>query len=186
VATVQSWSGVEVRALREAKRMSIREFAAHLGVSERMISKWEAGRENIRPRPVNQAALDTCLNRSDPDTQARFAFLTGDSLVPAKEEDGQVEPIGSSQVQHPMDGSLMVKVEGSVFLSGPSNTPAWLPTYYIDVYLVSNEDYARFVAATGHHPPRHWRDGKCPDETSQPSCRFRDMQRRTVICGMGG
>jgi transcriptional regulator with XRE-family HTH domain len=100
VTTVQSWSGVEVRALREAKRMSIREFAAHLGVSERMISKWEAGRENIRPRPVNQAALDTCLSRSDPDTQARFAFLTGDSLVPAMTDVSQVEMIGSSQIQH--------------------------------------------------------------------------------------
>ena len=144
--------------------MSIREFAAHLGVSERMISKWEAGRENIRPRPVNQAALDTCLSRSDPDTQARFAFLTGDSLVPVMADESQVEMIGSSQIQHPMDGSLMVKVEGSVFLSGPSNTPAWLPTYYIDVHPVSNEDYARFVAATGRHSPRHWQDGKCPEE----------------------
>ena len=47
---------MEVRALREAKRMSIREFAAHLGISERMVSKWEAGREAIHPRPVNQAA----------------------------------------------------------------------------------------------------------------------------------
>ena len=82
MATVQRWTGIEVRALREAKRMSIREFAAHLGVSERMISKWEAGREKIRPRLVNQAALDTALARCDPDTQARFSFLTGGSLVP--------------------------------------------------------------------------------------------------------
>jgi transcriptional regulator with XRE-family HTH domain len=144
--------------------MSIREFAAHLGVSERMISKWEAGRERIRPRPVNQAALDTCLSRSDPDTQARFAFLTGDSLVSTADDDDRVEPIGSSQIQHPRDGSLMVKVEGSVYLSGPSNTPAWIPTYYIDVHPVSNEDYARFVAATGHHSPQHWVDGKCPED----------------------
>jgi DNA-binding XRE family transcriptional regulator len=46
MTAVQSWSGVEIRALREAKRMSLRDFAAHLGVSERMISRWEAGREN--------------------------------------------------------------------------------------------------------------------------------------------
>jgi formylglycine-generating enzyme required for sulfatase activity len=144
--------------------MSLREFAAHLGVSERMISKWEAGRENIHPRPVNQAALDTCLSRSDPDTKARFAFLTGDSLVPDTENDSPIEPIGNTQVQHPADGSVMVKVEGSVFLAGPSNTPIWLPSYYIDVFPVSNEDYARFVDATGHSAPHHWKDGLCPTE----------------------
>jgi hypothetical protein len=53
----------------------------HLGVSERMISKWEAGREAINPRPVYHAALDTCLTHSDPNTQARFGHLTGSSLV---------------------------------------------------------------------------------------------------------
>lgn len=159
MATVQRWSGIEVRALREAKRMSIREFAAHLGVSERMISKWEAGKENIRPRPVNQAALDTALARCDPDTQARFSFLTGDSLVP--EEDGaSAEPIGSGHVRHPVDGRSMARVDGSVFLSGPGNEPTWLPTFYIDVYPVTNDEYARFVAATGHTPPQDWEDGR--------------------------
>lgn len=53
--------------------MSIREFAEHLGVSDRMVSKWEAAGEQICPRPVNQAALDTLLARSTPDVLARFA-----------------------------------------------------------------------------------------------------------------
>ncbi len=73
--------------------------------------------------------------------------------------------VGSSQsgyVQHPRDGSLMARVEGSIFLSGPSNAPTWLATYHIDVYPVSNADYARFVAATGHHTPRHWSNGAYP------------------------
>jgi formylglycine-generating enzyme required for sulfatase activity/DNA-binding XRE family transcriptional regulator len=159
VATVQRWSGVEVRALREAKRMSIREFAAHLGVSERMISKWEAGKEDIRPRPVNQAALDTALSRCDPDTQARFSFLTGDSLVPQEGGDA-VAPIGESHVRHPVDGRSMAKVDGSVFLSGPGNEPIWLPSFYIDVYPVTNDEYARFIAATGHTPPQEWEEGR--------------------------
>ncbi|MQA26032.1 MAG: SUMF1/EgtB/PvdO family nonheme iron enzyme [Micromonosporaceae bacterium] len=162
MATVQRWSGVEVRALREAMRMSIREFAAHLGVSERMISKWEAGGEDIRPRPVNQAALDTCLTRSDPDTKARFAYLTEGSLVPVENSVGQAELIGDTKVRHPIDGSLMVKVEGSVFLSGPSNEPIWVPSYYIDVYPVTNAQYARFAAATGHNRPQRWEDGTYP------------------------
>ncbi|WP_112279725.1 SUMF1/EgtB/PvdO family nonheme iron enzyme [Prauserella muralis] len=163
MATVQRWSGVEVSALREAKRMSIREFAAHLGISERMISKWEAGGENIKPRPVNQAALDTCLSRSDPDTQARFSFLTKDSLVPSAEAADQPPMIGQGKVRHPNDASLMVKVEGNVFLSGPSNQPEFVPAFYIDVYPVTNAQYARLLAATGREAPERWQEGKYPD-----------------------
>lgn len=145
-------------------RMSIREFAAHLGVSERMISKWEAGRENIHPRPINQAALDTCLTRCDPDTQARFAHLVGDSLVPDNKTEAKMEIIGQSNVRHPIDGSLMAKVPAGIFLSGPSNEPVWLPDFYIDVYPVSNAEYARFVTATNRTPPQHWKDGVLPSE----------------------
>ena len=61
VVTIKLWSGREIRALRDAKRMSIRQFAGHLGVGERLISKWEAGGEKLHPRPINQEALDTCL-----------------------------------------------------------------------------------------------------------------------------
>lgn len=143
--------------------MSIREFAAHLGVSERMISKWEAGRENIRPRPVNQAALDTCLTRSDADTRARFAHLVGDSLVSDAQPDLHPEPIGSDRIKHPRDGSDMVKVEGSVFLSGPSNEPVWVPEFYLDAHLVSNAQYAQFLAATGRTPPQRWENGRYPE-----------------------
>ncbi|NKY56352.1 helix-turn-helix domain-containing protein [Nocardia flavorosea] len=78
---VGQWSGKEARALREAKRMSIREFAAHLGVHERLVSKWEAGGDRVHPRPVNQAALDTCLARSDDVERGRFAALTADAPV---------------------------------------------------------------------------------------------------------
>jgi hypothetical protein len=58
--------------------MSIRQFAKHLGVSDRMISKWEAGGANIRPRPINQAALDESLRRCTPAELNRFdGALTG-------------------------------------------------------------------------------------------------------------
>lgn len=161
MGTVQQWTGIEVRALRDAKRMSLKDFAAHLGVSERMISKWEAGRDNIRPRPVNQAALDTCLARSDVDTQARFSHLTGGTEISGSDGHG-IEPIGSSKVRHPTDGSLMVKIDGSVYQAGPSNEPVWVSAYYIDVHPVSNAEYSRFIAATGRDAPRHWENGTFP------------------------
>lgn len=37
-----------------------------------------------------------------------------------------------------------------------------LPAYRIDKYPVTNAQYARFVAATGHHPPPSWGGGRIP------------------------
>lgn len=75
--SVFTWTGHEVRLLRQARRMSVREFAAHLGVSDRMVSKWEAGGRDIRPRPVNEQALDTSLRQADSGSRERFyAALT--------------------------------------------------------------------------------------------------------------
>ncbi|MFB7258045.1 helix-turn-helix domain-containing protein [Streptomyces nojiriensis] len=57
MATVGRWSGLEVRALREASRMSTEEFAARLGVGDRMVSRWEARKDTIRLKQVNQGRL---------------------------------------------------------------------------------------------------------------------------------
>ncbi|TQN32637.1 formylglycine-generating enzyme required for sulfatase activity [Haloactinospora alba] len=170
--TVQLWSGQEVRALREAKRMSIRAFAAHLGISERMVSKWEKYGEDIHPRPVNQQALDSSLAASDANVQARFANLVGIDSTEKNEEDQEQEaeidvaPIPTDephQIRHPVDGKLMALVDAGVYLSGEDNKPVYLPAFYIDVFPTTNADYSRFVAATGHKKPQHWNDEKFSD-----------------------
>jgi formylglycine-generating enzyme required for sulfatase activity len=145
--------------------MSVREFAAHLGVSDRMVSKWEAGGPSIRPRPVNQAALDTSLSRAGSEVKARFflaASANGTRLA------GQLAPapavvVATNLVRHPEDGKLMTLVEPGITPLGPDNEPTWLGGYYIDVYPTTNADYTRFIAATDHRPPAHW-TGDAPAE----------------------
>lgn len=159
VTTIRRWSGRETRALREAKRMSICEFADRLGVSDRMISKWEAGGENIHPRPVNQAALDTFLGQSGPDVQARFDLLIGEP----RPMEPEIEPAANRQIRHRVDGKLMTLVDAGVFLGGPANEPAYLAAFYLDVHPTTNADYARFLAATGHRTPDHWVGDRWPD-----------------------
>ena len=69
------WTGVEARALREALRLGVRDFGRKLGVSDRAVSKWEAGGLTVRPRPFMQSLLDTALSLADDETKARFRAL---------------------------------------------------------------------------------------------------------------
>ncbi len=148
--------------------MSIREFARHLGVSDRMVSKWEAGADRIHPRPINQEALDTFLARSSPEVQERFALLIAHATPPLPAVVPVAVPVAVAldgrEVRHPVDGKLMTLIDAGVFLSGRDNEPIWLDIFYIDVHPTTNADYARFVAATGHRAPAHWADDRCPDD----------------------
>lgn len=147
--------------------MSLREFAAHLGVSDRMVSKWEAKGEAIHPRPVNQAALDTSLATSTADERARFEVFL-DSAVrtdgAGHEAAGQIRPSQETLIRHSADDKDMTLVAACDFLSGADREPDWLPAFYIDVFSTTNSDYGRFVSATGHRAPPHWVDGKYPDD----------------------
>ncbi len=138
--------------------MSVREFAAHLGVSDRMVSKWEAGGQSIRPRPVNQAALDTSLSRAPSDVRARFSVaasaggtrLIGQSLPPVSVR------VATNLIRHPEDGKLMSLVEAGITRLGAQAVATWLAGFYLDVHPTTNADYARFVGATDHPPPEQW------------------------------
>lgn len=187
MATVERWTGVEVRALRQAKRMSIEALAAHLGVSDRMVSRWEAKGEAIHPRPVNQAALDTSLAASGPEVHERFAGLTRSlsTVLPDQRADGLYTLPRQQQSRHPGDGKQMALVEAGIFLQGPENTPVWLPAFYMHVFPVTNSGYSRFVAATGHRPPGHWPKGRCPDSMFAPGG-VRHLERRSRIRHVGG
>lgn len=77
--TVTDWAAAEIRALRQARRMSVREFAAHLGVSDRAISNWENITTPVRPRSASQALMDTSLHHAEPRVRDRFMrYLAAD------------------------------------------------------------------------------------------------------------
>jgi plasmid maintenance system antidote protein VapI len=89
MTTVQKWTGRETRALREALRMSTREFAARLGITERTAAKWEApGKIKTTLRPTSHAMLDTMLNNAPQDARTRFetALATGTTREAAATE----------------------------------------------------------------------------------------------------
>lgn len=160
MSTVPQWTGREIRALRAARRMSVRAFASHLGVSDRMVSKWEAAGEAIRPRTVNQAALDTSLATCGPATRVRFEQLAGGRTAHVD----VVQPGGGVQhlVRHPVDGKLMTFVEAGPY-ARPGRPTAWLTAYYIDVLPTTCAEYQQFIAGTGHRSPVQWKDGELTD-----------------------
>jgi transcriptional regulator with XRE-family HTH domain len=104
MAAVQKWSGREARALREAQRMTIRTFAAYLGVNERTITKWEAGGTAHIPRPELQAALDTALSGASAEVRQRFmqAFDSGEAKA--------AEPSTSPRLQASFDDAAVAEL----------------------------------------------------------------------------
>lgn len=69
------WTGREAAALRQARRMSIRAYAAHLGVATATVTNWESRGERARLRTETQQLLDIDLARAPYDVQQRFAAI---------------------------------------------------------------------------------------------------------------
>src|SRR2546430_7293323 len=72
MATVQSWTGAETKALRQAMRLSVRAFAARLGVDARTVNKWEARGSSITLLLDTQDLLDSALRLASEEVHARF------------------------------------------------------------------------------------------------------------------
>ncbi len=70
------WTGREARALRLARRMSVRAYASHLGVTVATVSNWDSRRHLARLRTETQQLLDIDLARAADEVRERFAALT--------------------------------------------------------------------------------------------------------------
>ena len=101
MATVQRWTGAETEALRQAMRLSIRAFAAHLGVDAQTVNKWEARGNTVTLFPDTQALMDTALGRA-PEPHSRLF-----SLPPVALRTRSGPPPCCRHPQHPVAGSQL-------------------------------------------------------------------------------
>ena len=90
MTVVTSWTGGRADALRQALRMTIEDFAGHLGVAARTVGYWRA-RPDVALRPVTQQMLDVALARAPEQARAQFGLLL------AERDPGQPMPATSSQ-----------------------------------------------------------------------------------------
>ncbi|MFK8851142.1 SUMF1/EgtB/PvdO family nonheme iron enzyme [Streptomyces sp. Ac-502] len=162
---VTQWTGRETRALRLAMRLSLVDFGERLQVSDRMVVNWESGGLSVVPRLINQAGLDRLLATAGRDVCARFVGLLDIAPAvphPVVVEDSELppQPVGE-YVRHLRDGKMMAYIPAGIFLAGTEGEPEWVDAYWIDAHPVTNADYARFCAASGHTVPRHWEGGRC-------------------------
>ncbi len=130
VITMELWTGREARALREALRMSQREFAAHLGVATRTVAKWDSEGANVTPRGELQRILDTALAQAETDVHNRFELFLGRGA----------ESEGSALAPEAADAAGIGQRER--FLLGDGNLTIAVPKRPGERDLVATEDSA--------------------------------------------
>ncbi|ROO51800.1 hypothetical protein EDC02_6687 [Micromonospora sp. Llam0] len=87
---VGRWTAREIRALREALRMSVRAFAEHLGLAVAAVTAWEHRTTPATPTLAAQSVLDQALTLADTNSKARFQLLLANPDGPARQRDGRV------------------------------------------------------------------------------------------------
>ncbi len=123
----------------------------------RKLATYDLREESTR---VRAAGEDIVLHRTH---EAGLAANTGYSVVEAQR-------LLSREQWETLDS--MVLIPAGEFLMGtdleradPQDKPQHkvaLPAFYLDKYLVTNAQYARFVAATQRRPPINWKNGRIP------------------------
>jgi formylglycine-generating enzyme required for sulfatase activity len=127
-----------------------------------------AGRPKLKPVRAHrkegeeEAEREAAAERAERDSKPRKA-----SLPPRI---GALRPEGfTPAAAAPQEEDDEVAIEGGTFLYGDARKAREVPAFRIDRYPVTNEAYARFVAATGHRAPLYWNAGQpLPDLADHP------------------
>jgi transcriptional regulator with XRE-family HTH domain len=114
MVSVQCWTGAETKALRQALRLSIRAFAAYLGIDARTVNKWEARHTTITLRPHTQALMDTALARAPDEVKTRFSHTVSSvgreqhgntARLAVAARDPHTEPAPGADFRTPLSGN---------------------------------------------------------------------------------
>ncbi|WP_374689623.1 formylglycine-generating enzyme family protein [Promineifilum sp.] len=65
---------------------------------------------------------------------------------------------------HEKSGIELIRIPAGPFLFGDNKETVELPEYWIGRYPVTNAQYKRFVDATGHRAPSHWKENAPPPD----------------------
>jgi transcriptional regulator with XRE-family HTH domain/tetratricopeptide (TPR) repeat protein len=173
MATIRKkWTGRESHALREAMRLSQRDFANELGISAKSISNWESGGAEFVQRPESQAILDTKLRQVSDEVRARFELILAsvptdhaepetDEKVTGGEDSGhhsgegsEIEPTRASKnlLRIVTAYSAVPEKVNSAVIDGPtlSAVPPDLPDVPISVLVqASTADAAKITVSAG-------------------------------------
>jgi transcriptional regulator with XRE-family HTH domain len=113
VNQVTRWTGLEATLLRLARRMTVREFASHLGITSRTVTKWTSGGRLMRPRAEYQTLLDESLRRCTEPERERFGQLLREQGVQRRGDGGRVRWCLMVDLS-PGDLALMSELERAV------------------------------------------------------------------------
>jgi len=96
-----------------------------------------------------------------------------------------VAPAGD-RWRNPKDGKEMVRVPAGKFLYGDDKKEVELPEFWIDKAPVTNAEYARFLAETGHKPPGHWKGKTPPKEIADHPVTYVSWDDAAAYAGWAG
>ena len=128
----------------------------------RALATYNLKEESTRIRAAGEDIAIHEENESRKNQSAGYTVAEADALLTQE----QWQEL-SSTVLIPAGKFLMgTNLKNADAASHPQHTVK-LNAFRIDKYLVTNAQYARFIAATGHRPPSDWKDGKIQQGTLQ-------------------
>ncbi|MGE0132639.1 MAG: SUMF1/EgtB/PvdO family nonheme iron enzyme [Blastocatellales bacterium] len=129
---------------------------AAAGVAWRLLNN-QKGANRPADSPVSQAADQSTAQTITASPEALPSAAPG----PEQPAGPAIPAIPDGMVFVPGGDFKMGRDDGDEFES-PAHAVNVKP-FYIDQLEVTNEEYQRFVSATGHRAPTHWINGKIPD-----------------------
>lgn len=146
VAVTMVASAVHVVSLGSKRMTEMREKAAY-----------DLAEEHEHIRAAGEEIQRQDIHKFTPAAQASYTVADVDALLPP-----EVWQELNTMIDIPTGPFVMGTSDERSDLQNRPEHQATVAAFRIDKYLVTNAQYARFVAATGYRPPLHWEGGRIP------------------------